>query len=83
MSKHTIRWQGDTREIEPTPLRCIKFMCSECMGWETHPKDCKDALCPLFPYRGKAKRLIGDSEMALLREKGKKLAKNLQRTQAV
>ena len=52
--KHTVRHRnGKTTVIDNyTRGKAIKLMCSECMGFESHPKDCTDPLCPLFPYRG-------------------------------
>lgn len=53
--KHTIRSpKGGTTTVELTPLKAIKAECSECMAWETHPKECTAKLCPLFPFRGKS-----------------------------
>jgi hypothetical protein len=30
----------------------IKIHCTECQGWETHPRDCASVLCALYPFRG-------------------------------
>ena len=34
--------------------RAVKIFCTECLGFEDHPKDCTANLCPLFPFRGKS-----------------------------
>lgn len=28
-------------------------MCTECMGFESDPKDCTSKYCPVFPYKGR------------------------------
>jgi len=53
---HTVRTRdGATVALDGyTRSKAIKAMCSECMGWEAHPKrDCTSPLCPLYPYRGR------------------------------
>ena len=45
----------------------IRAMCSECMGWESHPKDCTATLCPLYPFRGKTLRTRKGSKPPLKR----------------
>lgn len=36
-----------------TPLKAIKIMCTECMGFECDPrKECTSKKCPLYPYKG-------------------------------
>lgn len=52
---HTIRHKdGGTVEIKNmTRNDAIRLMCTECMGWESLPKDCTSQFCPLFPYRGR------------------------------
>ena len=51
---HKIRGnRGGVVDCELTRGKAIKAMCTECMGWETNPKDCMSILCPLYPYRGK------------------------------
>ena len=43
--------------IHPYSARlAIKVMCTECLGFETHPSECTAITCPLFPYRGKTER---------------------------
>ena len=50
--KHTIRTEAGTRNVSLTPMKAIRLMCVECVGWATHgPKSCRDLLCPLHPYR--------------------------------
>lgn len=36
-----------------TRSKAVKLYCTQCLGWESHPKDCDIADCPLFPFRGK------------------------------
>jgi hypothetical protein len=52
---HNVRTRdSETKTIENyTRGMAIKVMCTECLGWEEHPKDCTSPLCPLFPYRKK------------------------------
>lgn len=52
---HAVRgWSGGEVEIQGlTRARAIKLHCTECMGWEGHPRDCTSPLCALYPYRGK------------------------------
>lgn len=38
--------------------KAIKLFCTECMGWDSHPKDCTAPNCPLFPFRGKKQDAI-------------------------
>ena len=55
---HTVRTR-DGGEIEIKGLTrqtAISLFCSECLGWETHPKDCTATKCPLFPYRRKSQK---------------------------
>ncbi len=52
---HTIRGKNGQRvELPLTRAKAIKLFCTECLGYETHPKDCTHTLCPLYPYRGKS-----------------------------
>ena len=51
--ENTIRTSdGGMKTIKYSRAMAIKLMCMECMGWETHPKDCTSKHCPLFPFRG-------------------------------
>lgn len=51
---HTVRTaDGGKTTVKLTRGAAIKLMCMECMGWDTHPKDCTSVMCPLFPYRGR------------------------------
>jgi hypothetical protein len=53
---HTVRGYGGGEPVEMqglTRARAIKLHCTECMGWECHPKECTSPLCALYPYRGK------------------------------
>jgi hypothetical protein len=52
--KHTIRANGfrETKEVNLTPMKVIRLMCTECMGFQVYEiKDCTDMYCPAFPYR--------------------------------
>ena len=52
--KHTIRKKsGKLKNVELTRSLAIKAFCTECLGFETHPKDCTSVNCPLYPFRGK------------------------------
>jgi hypothetical protein len=52
--KHTIRTKNcATVEVVLNRGKAIKAFCTECMGWEEHPRECTDKLCPLYPWRGK------------------------------
>ena len=52
--KHAVRRKsGKLKEVQLTRSSAIKAMCTECLGWETHPKDCESYNCPLWPFRGK------------------------------
>ena len=53
--KHEIRsskGNGETRSVELTPNKAIRYHCVECMGWSPHEvKGCTDHHCPLHPFR--------------------------------
>ena len=52
--KHKVRRKnGKLKEVDLTRSLAIKAFCTECLGWETHPKDCESHECPLWPFRGK------------------------------
>ena len=53
--KHTIRTKsGEHITIDRlTRSKAIRAMCTECMGFETSPKECTSKYCPLYPWRGK------------------------------
>jgi len=56
MKKHIINTRdGDTKHVNLTRQLAIKLFCTECLGYETHPKDCTCRFCPLYPYRGKTR----------------------------
>lgn len=50
---HTVRHKdGGTLTLDGyTRGMAIKLACTECMGFEAHPKDCTSELCPLYPFR--------------------------------
>ena len=54
--KHTVRTRdGGTITLSVfTRGKAIKVFCTECMGWDMHPKECTDPHCPLYPYRGQS-----------------------------
>jgi hypothetical protein len=58
MVKHTIRSaKADgktTMQVSLVRSTAIKAFCTECMGFQEHPKDCPDVHCPLYPFRGKS-----------------------------
>lgn len=41
-----------------TRALAIRLHCTECLGWQTHPRDCTDTTCALFPFRGKSLRAM-------------------------
>ena len=52
---HTVRTaDGGIKHFESLNRgKAIKLHCTQCLGWETHPKDCTSAQCALFPFRGR------------------------------
>jgi len=49
---HTMRARdGGTVTIATSRARAIACFCTECLGWETNPKDCTSPLCALYPFR--------------------------------
>ena len=53
--KHRIRTaDGGTKELDHYARRlAIRSHCTECMGWESPPRDCTSLHCALYPFRGK------------------------------
>lgn len=50
---HTIKTRdGGTKAIKYGRKQAIFLMCTECLGWEQHPKNCTALRCPLYPFRG-------------------------------
>jgi len=50
---HTVRTRdGGQKRLKCGRKQAILLMCTECLGWEHHPKDCPCTLCPLYPFRG-------------------------------
>ena len=73
--KHTIlksTGDGQTIDVMLTRNMAIKAFCSECMGWETNPKDCTCTLCPLYPFRGRTLLANGAPKRARAKVKKKK-----------
>jgi hypothetical protein len=58
--KHTVRTSNNKTIEVNNYIRsmAIKLMCTECLGWETHPSECTSPLCPLFPFKGKTLKAI-------------------------
>ena len=51
--KHTIRTRkGELRTLDVGRKQAIQLFCTECLGWETHPRDCTAKNCALHPFRG-------------------------------
>jgi single-strand DNA-binding protein len=53
-TEHTVRaHDGGTVTLRRTYGRglAIRLFCTECLGWDTHPKHCTGTTCPLYPYR--------------------------------
>ena len=50
---HEIRTSnGGTRMVRITPMKAIRYFCTECMNWQpTLITKCTAPLCPLYPYR--------------------------------
>ncbi len=59
--KHTIKHKnygvnGDQQLVDVdhwTRSKAIKAFCTECLGHETHPRECTTVCCALYPFRGK------------------------------
>lgn len=50
--KHTVRTKdGNLKEVDITRNQAIALHCTECMGYEDHPKNCTSVNCALYPYR--------------------------------
>lgn len=52
---HTVRTKdyGETKKVVEIDHYTRARFCTECMGFEEHPRNCTAKLCPLFPFRGK------------------------------
>lgn len=44
---------GKIIELSMSARDAIRTHCTECLGWEVHPKDCTAPTCPLYEFRGK------------------------------
>lgn len=84
--KHTIRDSANQQvTLDYTIGTAIKLFCTECCGWETHPKDCGQNLCPLYPFRGRSMlsihgykpRELSDEQKEINAERLKKYRKSL------
>ena len=57
--KHTVRSKeyGTTKKVVDidnyTRGKAIKLFCTECLGFEDHPRDCTALKCPLYPFRAR------------------------------
>ena len=50
---HTVRTKdGGQKALNYGRKQAILLHCTECLGWEIHPRDCTSPLCPLYPFRG-------------------------------
>jgi hypothetical protein len=50
---HPVRTSsGGKRTLKYGGKQAIRLKCTECLGWETHPRECTGVLCPLYPFRG-------------------------------
>jgi len=50
---HTVRTRdGGRKTLKYGRKQAILLFCTECLGWEDHPKTCTAPLCPLYPFRG-------------------------------
>jgi len=57
--KHKVRTRdAGLKEVNLTRSTAIKTFCTECMGWQSHPKDCVSYNCALYPFRGKTNSTI-------------------------
>ena len=71
-TKHTIlksTGDGQTIDVMLTRNMAIKAFCSECMGWETNPKQCTSILCPLYPFRGRTMLANGSPKKVQIKTK--------------
>jgi len=52
---HTIRTaSGAMVTMTYGRKQAIHLLCTECLGFETHPNDCPSPKCPVFPFRGRS-----------------------------
>jgi hypothetical protein len=60
--EHIIRTKsGELKKVKLTRTKAIKIHCTECCGYEYHPKECEIKLCPLWLFRGKSWAGLSDS----------------------
>ena len=61
---HTVRTRdGGKKALRYGRKQAIKLFCTECLGWESDPRECTAPLCPLFPFRGRTlKSQKGDAQ---------------------
>jgi len=58
-TKHKVRKKdGGLKEVSLTRATAIKAFCTECLGWQTHPRECESYNCTLYPFRGKTNLTI-------------------------
>jgi hypothetical protein len=61
--EHTIHTrEGGLKEVSLYRATAIKVFCTECMGWDSNPKECTAQNCALFPFRGKSQLAFSDKE---------------------
>jgi len=56
MVEHTIRTRdGKKKKVNLGRAKAIKMHCTECCGFEYHPKECEIENCSLWKFRGKSR----------------------------
>jgi hypothetical protein len=43
---------GGKKALKYGRKQAIYLFCVECLGFEAHPNECTDEMCPLWPFRG-------------------------------
>lgn len=75
---HTIRANGvgDTKNVNLTPMRAIRYQCVECMGFKPRLiEGCTSKLCPLYLYRNGKNPQMADRKGNVSALQAKKLAR--------
>lgn len=50
--KHTITQEGESKEVDLTPVKAIRLKCLDCSGFQAaEVRQCPVTDCPLYPYR--------------------------------
>ena len=51
---HAVRTaDGGQKTLKYGRKQAVFLCCTECMGWDAPPSECRSPLCPLFPFKGK------------------------------